>query len=480
VLTSSQPVDLDEHFIRDMLMANRRSDGMRMSASSDTPSTSRANGSGLRVVVQNGEHWMLNKGDLAMLDVTIRRLRARWADARLGVLTSAPLLLSAFQPEAEPILPTGRGAWPRTGTIGRLAAAAGPGLCGPVTVGWLNAQHRPRHLGRRARNALDARLQKKGGRSKAVRASRDVPFAVRDASLVLAMGGGYLADVDPGQTHRTLDLLEYAVGAGIPTAMVGQGLGPIDDDVLLARAERILPMVDLIALREGRRGPKLLADLGVLEDHTMVTGDDAIELATGARRDVLGTDLGICLRIADYSPVADQTRAAVRSAMHDTARHFGAALVPLIISEFKSEDRRSTLPLVAGFPDVVPPLPRYVGPRGVADRVSRCRVLVTGAYHLAVFALSQGIPVVGLTASRYYDDKLLGLAEMFGCGLTVVRLDEPGLAKHLSTAIRTAWDEAERLREPLRSKADEQIHSSRRAFEQVFELVEAAERNRRH
>ena len=30
--------------------------------------------------------------------------------------------------------------------------------------------------------------------------------------------------------------------------------------------------------------------------------------------------------------------------------------------------------------------------------------------------------MVGLTASRYYDDKLLGLAEMFGCGLTVVRL----------------------------------------------------------
>jgi polysaccharide pyruvyl transferase WcaK-like protein len=165
--------------------------------------------------------------------------------------------------------------------------------------------------------------------------------------------------------------------------------------------------------------------------------------------------------------------------VQDAARGFGASLVPLIISEFKSEDRRSTLPLVSGYPQVVPPLGRYVGPRDVAARVSRCRVLVTGAYHLAVFALAQGIPVVGLTASRYYDDKLLGLAEMFGCGLTVVRLDEPDLEAHLSAAIRATWAKAERLREPLRSSADEQVHASRHAFEQVFELVEAAQRHQR-
>ena len=420
---------------------------------------------------------MLNKGDLAMLDVTVRRVRARWPNARVGVLTSAPLLLSAFQPEAEPILASGQGDWPRSRAIGRLAASAGPHLCGPLTVAWLDAQRRPQHLARRVRNALDTQLHK-GRNTKLVHAQRNVPIAVRDATFVLAMGGGYVADVDPSQTHRTLDLLEYAVEAGIPTAMVGQGLGPLEDEALLAHAERVLPRVGLIALRESRRGPKLLADLGVAEDHTMVTGDDAIELAAGARRTDLGTDLGICLRIADYSPVADQTRADVRRAVHGTARHFGAALVPLIISEFKSEDRRSTLPLVAGFPDVVPPLPRYVGPRDVAARVSRCRVLVTGAYHLAVFALSQGIPVIGLTASRYYDDKLLGLAEMFSCGLTVVRLDEPDLEVHLSTAIRTAWDEAERLREPLRSKADEQIQTSRQAFERVFQLGDTVRPNR--
>ena len=35
--------------------------------------------------------------------------------------------------------------------------------------------------------------------------------------------------------------------------------------------------------------------------------------------------------------------------------------------------------------------------------------------------------MVALTSSRYYDDKFLGLADMFGVGLTLVRLDDASL-----------------------------------------------------
>lgn len=452
----------------------------------DRLSVTRENGPDLRVVIQNGEYWMLNKGDLAMLHVTVGRIRERWPHARIGVMTSAPLLLSAFEPEAEPILHPTRGNWPRTQMIGRMAAAAGPRICGPVAAFWLSARHLPQQLERHARRALGPQIRRfapgllppQGTRAADTGTQRDVAIALRDASLLLAMGGGYLTDVDPHQTRRTLDMVEYAVEAGIPTAMVGQGLGPLEHDALVAQAERVLPRVGLISLRERRRGPKLLADLAVPEGKTVVTGDDAIELAAGVRRDELGSGLGICLRIADYSPVAELTRAAVRRAVHRAAHRADAPLVPLIISEFNSEDRRSTMPLVDGFPDVMPPLGRYVEPHEVAARVSHCRVLVTGAYHLAVFALSQGIPVVGLTASRYYDDKLFGLADMFGCGVTVVRLDDASLEAELATAIQAAWTEAEQVREPLRSRADEQIEASRSAFERVFDLVETSEDGR--
>ena len=420
-------------------------------------------------MVQNGEYWLSNKGDLAMLDVTLRRLLQRWPAARVGVLTSAPLLLRAFAPAVEPLTVTGSGAWSRSGPAARLAARLGPGVVGHPSIAWLSARDRVGGY----RERLATRL---GRRRSSGHGSGWVPAAASDATLVLAIGGGYLTDVDAEQVHRTLDLLEHAVDRGIPTAMVGQGLGPLDDPVLRDRARSVLPRVDLIALREGLRGPGLLAELGVAAERIVVTGDDAIELGYDARRDEPGTDIGLCLRAAGYSPVARAARASVARAVTALASETGSTLRPLIISEYRSEDRRSTLPLVAGFPRVAPGLGRYATPRELAGRVARCRVLVTGAYHLAVFALSQGIPVVGLTSSRYYDDKLHGLRDMFEGGLEPIRLDDPDLEHRLGQAVRTAWDRAGELREPLRARAREQIAASQQGFERVFALVEHTDR----
>jgi polysaccharide pyruvyl transferase WcaK-like protein len=113
-----------------------------------------------------------------------------------------------------------------------------------------------------------------------------------------------------------------------------------------------------------------------------------------------------------------------------------------------------------------------VHPADIARRVSRCRVLVTGAYHLAVFALSQGIPVVALTSTAYYDDKFLGLGAMFGQGLTLVRLDDPGLEQTLAVAIEQAWRTAPDVREPLRARARQQVDASRAGFDRVAGLTQ--------
>jgi polysaccharide pyruvyl transferase WcaK-like protein len=98
---------------------------------------------------------------------------------------------------------------------------------------------------------------------------------------------------------------------------------------------------------------------------------------------------------------------------------------------------------------------------------------VTGAYHLAVFALSQGIPVVALTSTIYYDDKFLGLSEMFGQGLTLVRLDDPCLEQTLAMAIDQAWQAALVVREPLRARARMQIDASRAAFDRIATFTQA-------
>ena len=117
---------------------------------------------------------------------------------------------------------------------------------------------------------------------------------------------------------------------------------------------------------------------------------------------------------------------------------------------------------------------RYEGPRALARRVSECRVAVAGAYHLAVFALSQGIPVVALSSSRYYDAKFSGLRAIFGGeGLTLVDLDHEDLSVRLTSAIGAAWESAPVVRESLRKRAAIQWLANR-PFERVFELVEHA------
>ena len=290
---------------------------------------------------------------------------------------------------------------------------------------------------------------------------------------MVALGGGYLTDADRAQTVRVLNLVEHACDAGVPVALIGQGLGPLDDPGLQARAAQVLPKVGLIALREGRQGPQILDRAGVAAERVLVTGDDAIELAYQARIDEIGSGIGFCLRVAGYAPVSAEVADLIGRAVRSAAAGNTAALVPLIIAEYRSQDRRSTLPLVRGCADVIVPLPRYVPPIEIARRVGRCRVVVTGAYHLAVFALSQGIPVVALTSSAYYDDKFLGLSAMFGQGLTLVRLDDPCLEQTLAMAIDRAWLTALVVREPLRARARMQIDASRAAFDRVAALTQA-------
>lgn len=459
-------------------MSVRRAD-MENRESRATP----VGGSNIRVLVENGEYWLNNKGDLGILNVTVRRIAERWPDAAIGVLTDRSSLLKAYEPNAEPIRYQRGGDWPRRRGWGGLAGRFGPEVAGPLLRGWEAAAAAPGSVVRRARRVVlrggegdgtngesDARTTN----SERLLLSRDggrLPNAIDGASLVLAIGGGYLTDIDRFQTERTLDLLEYATNHRIPTAMVGQGIGPIHDPGVLEHAARVLPRVDFIALREGLRGPELLHSLGVPPERVVVTGDDAVELGYSTRRRDLGTDIGVCLRVAEYSPVGDEMQKVLGRVIRGVAAESGAGLVPLIVSEHDSEDRRSTMPLLAGFPDVVPPLGRFASARSLSRRIGRCRIIVTGAYHVAVFALSQGIPVVGLSTSRYYDDKFEGLAAMFDAGLELVRLDGEDFDDRLRGAMRSTWLRAPELRAGLLGRAVNQIEASRAAFDRAAQLV---------
>jgi polysaccharide pyruvyl transferase WcaK-like protein len=437
--------------------------------------------SDVRVVIDNGEYWLHNKGDLAMLHVTLARLRDHWPAARLGVVTLNPFLLRSYEPESEALAFSKSGVWESGNLMRNLPAHLPPRVVAPVSEAWLvklqPARSAIRQLSdRRRRHRPDDQRRHQPPSTVANSDGRRLPpraiKAVESASLVLALGGGYIADVDPDQAHRTFDLLERATELGIPTAMVGQGLGPLDDPWLLRRAHAILPKIDLIALRERRFGPSLLERLGARHDRVVVTGDDAIELAFGVKPAVLGTGLGICLRKAAYAPVTSAAGHAIRRAVQAAAKRAAAPLVPLAISGFEHEDARATLPLTEGYPEVVPMINRRSSAEDLARRVSSCRVVVTGAYHAAVFALAQGVSVVGLSPSAYYDQKFLGLSSMFPGGITTVSVHRNDLDSALERALCESWERAGDVRLKLLKAAEEQRQASRGAYDRIYRLVD--------
>lgn len=438
-----------------------------------------------RVLVDNGEYWLRNRGDLAMMVITVNRIREHWPRARVGMLTDQPLVMRALLPDAEPLFATAGGHWGRSGLAGWVDQQASARVTGPAALHWRAATEVPKHHLRGVRNQLRDQVRALRGAtppeppaSGGIPELPPVPAALPEADLVIAQGGGYMTDVDLYQAHRTLNLLEAAQRQGIPNVMLGQGLGPMTDPELLRRCAEVLPGVDYIGLREGLQGPKLLADLGVAADRVLVTGDDAVEFSYRLRRPEIGTDLGLCLRISDYSKVSDTARDTLGEVMRAQAVALDTHLAPLIISEYDDEDRRFTLPLLAHAPKVRPVLSRAGSAQDCARQVSRCRILVTSAYHLAVFALSQGIPAVAVTASRYYDDKFNGLADMFGAGLRVVPLATGDLDTELTLAVRELWESAPELRDTLQQKAVEQIDAGRAGLDRVFRLVGGREGDR--
>jgi colanic acid/amylovoran biosynthesis protein len=295
--------------------------------------------------------------------------------------------------------------------------------------------------------------------------------AIRQSDLVVATGGGYIVD---GFDHAfvVLNTLQTAIEQGKPTAMLGQGIGPVSEINLLTKTKNLLPSVDLITLREKRSSLPILKLLDVDLNKVITTGDDAVELAYQSSRSDVGVGIGINVRLASYSNVHDDEVNILRKVLHRVGSTYNAPLVSLPVSHVIGEsDVQAIRQLLAGYPNTVSTRERLDCPTKLIERIASCRVVVTGSYHAAVFALSQGIPVVGLAKSDYYKSKFLGLEDQFGTGCHVVLLDDERLPAHLEESIDAAWRMAEDVRPHLLVAAKKQIDLGHAAYRRLQELL---------
>ena len=302
----------------------------------------------MRILIDPSSVHCLNLGDVAMLQVTVKRFREFWPDAEIFVFNDAPELLDLYCPTAKPVRPIGRQLYYGTAAhLTRLGRRFSMPALSELDVTW-------RHRWPKAVEKLVA------WRTGDATASEVPDFLdlVRSCDLVVASGAGQITTSFGAHSTLILNTMEMAIRQGIPTAIFGQGIGPIDDACCCASVRaKVLPRVNQICIRETITSPPLLDALGVPRDHVIVTGDDAIDTVYSNRPSRLGNAIGVNLRISWYSDISDELLDTVRKPLQEAAREVGASLVEVPISRHPDEDDSGVCRyLFEGYESVASPL----------------------------------------------------------------------------------------------------------------------------
>jgi polysaccharide pyruvyl transferase WcaK-like protein len=372
----------------------------------------------VRILVDQSGYDLLNIGDIAMLQSCVARLKLQWPEAEIMVISREPIRLQSYCPGATAI-------W-QTFTDLPLLRFLPPKPRSVSEQVWKMVA--PYFSGR-----LGYKRVEQGGTLTAIQ-------AVQGADLVVASGGGYVTDTWWWHAAGVLSLLSLAQRLGKPTAMFGQGIGPVGQRRLRAQASAVIPKLKVIGLREARMGQDLVLSLGASPEAVVVTGDDALELIGGTNV-ADGYALGVNVRVSGYAGVEAALAEAVGELVLEVATALKVPIVGLPVSRCAPDADivalRTLLHRRNDRADIV--LNDIAFPKDLVSAASTCRAIVTGSYHAAVFGLAQGIPTVCLTKSSYYDAKFSGLQDLFPGACFVIPLDASDWAARLRATIFQAW-----------------------------------------
>ena len=427
----------------------------------------------MRILIDNGTYHLTNLGDVAMLQTAVARLGHLFPGARMRVITHAPRLLQQHCPDASPISPLGRDHWfdagIAMGALKRRLPAVAHAFAHQAEQSIKYASPRLIVNWRKLRDS-------DSGQSAAM--MNEFLSTVAASDLVIASGGGYLTDEFLVSSRRLLGTLRLARSMGKATALFGQGIGPVQLPAMREALRAGLAGVTAVGIRETRRGPMILKNAGVPDRVVHSTGDDAIEMAIQQTPGERGRWIGLNLRcVADKESKddTDDARLPVTKLVKQFAIEKQALIAPAPISHRIGDDdteiaedfiNRTNAPTVPGLTD-----PRTSD--AVIQRISQCRLVITGSYHAAVFPCHSQWEshAIALARMDYYKDKFLGLFEQFESSEAVVLLDSPDWQRTLNEQLAKAWNQSDGERAKLRNLAAKQADRGRRFYEKVAESL---------
>jgi polysaccharide pyruvyl transferase WcaK-like protein len=323
---------------------------------------------------------MVHIGDEAMFEALVLELRSRGFDDITGV-------------SANPV---------ETAARYGIEAVAGIGFGGPI------AQDRA------AQSERMTRVLRVAAGDTAALDPGDSAFAVidsiRSADGVAISGGGNMASNWPLHIFERATIGAIAALYGIPLVVSGQTIGPPLSETDAALVATLLGSAKLVGLREGGSFD-LVGRLGVDPGLLTATVDDASFLpAVASPSDrpycavTLSSHVGDADRDVFYDAVAlllDQVAATTGLEIVFFA-HF-ASLDPTEVRGDSVVHAAVGARMTAPF-RVIP----TTDARHAAGIAKNAALVVSSRYHPAVFAVSAGVPTIGITVDEYTSVKLTG------------------------------------------------------------------------
>jgi polysaccharide pyruvyl transferase WcaK-like protein len=248
--------------------------------------------------------------------------------------------------------------------------------------------------------------------------AQGVSGAIRDAveqsDAVLVSGGGNMTSIWPSHVYARAALAQLAQSAGIPFAVSGQTIGPQLGERDSELVSEMLRSSALFGVRE-RDSLALCTSLGVTPD---LNADDASFLADlVTTREPLPLMPYALVSLSTHTAGFDKEEfvAAMAALLDEVASHtavvFTAHFAPLDGpprgDELMHERVRSAMTQPSG-------VVRVRDSATSAHLARGAELVISSRYHPVVFAVSGGVPAIGIPVDDYTTTKLTGALGNFG------------------------------------------------------------------
>lgn len=242
------------------------------------------------------------------------------------------------------------------------------------------------------------------------------------------------------------NLVGWCLSLKKKVVMMGQGIGPIKKGSRLDKlAQKYLPKVNLIGVREKFSYENVQA-YGLDETKICLTGDDALALShydtvTPDRTENQLFRIGLNLRTNHQTAFLFEETQSVISSVNAVALDRKYQILPLILNPDSSGDQKLVFDdylfdqcqelfdekVLLDYTDQ-----RKISlPKETIRKIKGTDLVITFAFHTAVFAIASGVPVICVYKTDYYYQKFMGLLSFFDIPELILEFDADNFRAHL-------------------------------------------------